>query len=80
MLTTVSTLLLDACYICCEPCADRPEVYTLHSVLVHTGYAQMGHHYTYIRPSADATNGRWAKFDDESVTLVEASEVSADTA
>jgi hypothetical protein len=40
----------------------------------------MGHHYTYIRPSADATNGRWAKFDDESVTLVEASEVSADTA
>jgi ubiquitin C-terminal hydrolase len=75
MLTTVSTLLLDACYICCATCADRPEVYSLHSVLVHRGDVHGGHYYAYIRPSADVANGQWAKFDDESVTLVDSSEV-----
>jgi ubiquitin C-terminal hydrolase len=57
--------------------ADRPDVYTLHSVLVHRGDVHGGHYYAYIRPSADAANGQWAKFDDEAVTLVEASEVGA---
>jgi hypothetical protein len=28
--------------------ADRPYVYTLHSVLVHRGDAQVGHYYAYI--------------------------------
>jgi uncharacterized UBP type Zn finger protein len=59
----------------CETCTDRPEVYTLHSVLVHRGDVHGGHYYAYIRPSADAANAQWAKFDDEAITLVDSSDV-----
>lgn len=54
------------------PTADRSvrNLYRLHSVLVHSGGVHGGHYYAFIRPSPD---GGWLKFDDEKVTLEEAS-------
>ncbi|VAI05570.1 unnamed protein product [Triticum turgidum subsp. durum] len=49
------------------PDADRSirNLYTLHSVLVHSGGVHGGHYYAFIRPTlAD----KWYKFDDERVT------------
>ncbi|XP_048570622.1 ubiquitin C-terminal hydrolase 12-like isoform X9 [Triticum urartu] len=49
------------------PDADRSirNLYTLHSVLVHSGGVHGGHYYAFIRPTlAD----QWYKFDDERVT------------
>ncbi|XP_078441990.1 ubiquitin C-terminal hydrolase 12-like isoform X1 [Wolffia australiana] len=50
-----------------SPMADRSvrNLYTLHSVLVHSGGVHGGHYYAFIRPMlAD----EWFKFDDERVT------------
>jgi ubiquitin carboxyl-terminal hydrolase 7 len=44
----------------------RPEIYQLHSVLVHSGDMHGGHYYAYIRPDSQ---GRWFKFNDEIVTV-----------
>ncbi|XP_020095661.1 ubiquitin carboxyl-terminal hydrolase 12-like isoform X3 [Ananas comosus] len=50
-----------------SPEADRRvrNVYTLHSVLVHSGGVHGGHYYAFIRPTL---SDQWFKFDDEHVT------------
>nr|ACJ04334.1 ubiquitin specific protease 12 [Nicotiana tabacum] len=50
-----------------SPDADRSvrNLYTLHSVLVHSGGVHGGHYYAYIRPTL---SDQWFKFDDERVT------------
>ncbi|XP_049403180.1 ubiquitin C-terminal hydrolase 12-like [Solanum stenotomum] len=50
-----------------SPDADRSvrNLYTLHSVLVHSGGVHGGHYYAYIRPTL---SDQWYKFDDERVT------------
>ncbi|CAN4126352.1 unnamed protein product [Withania somnifera] len=50
-----------------SPIADRSvrSLYTLHSVLVHSGGVHGGHYYAYIRPTL---SDQWFKFDDERVT------------
>nr|XP_043618417.1 ubiquitin C-terminal hydrolase 12-like isoform X1 [Erigeron canadensis] len=50
-----------------SPQADRTvrNLYTLHSVLVHSGGVHGGHYYAYIRPTL---SDQWLKFDDERVT------------
>uniref|UniRef100_A0A453K3Z1 ubiquitinyl hydrolase 1 n=1 Tax=Aegilops tauschii subsp. strangulata TaxID=200361 RepID=A0A453K3Z1_AEGTS len=49
------------------PDADRSirNLYTLHSVLVHSGGVHGGHYYAFIRPTL---SDQWYKFDDERVT------------
>eukprot|EP00252_Welwitschia_mirabilis_P016662 TRINITY_DN3688_c0_g2_i2.p1 TRINITY_DN3688_c0_g2~~TRINITY_DN3688_c0_g2_i2.p1 ORF type:complete len:1108 (+),score=261.03 TRINITY_DN3688_c0_g2_i2:336-3659(+) len=50
-----------------SPDADKNvrNLYTLHSVLVHSGGVHGGHYYAYIRPTL---SDQWYKFDDERVT------------
>ncbi|TXG58062.1 hypothetical protein EZV62_015891 [Acer yangbiense] len=50
-----------------SPDADRSvrNLYTLHSVLVHSGGVHGGHYYAFIRP---ILTDQWYKFDDERVT------------
>ncbi|KAH7547698.1 hypothetical protein JRO89_XS14G0004000 [Xanthoceras sorbifolium] len=50
-----------------SPDADRSvrNLYSLHSVLVHSGGVHGGHYYAYIRPTL---SDQWFKFDDERVT------------
>ncbi|KAK6929003.1 Ubiquitin carboxyl-terminal hydrolase 7, ICP0-binding domain, partial [Dillenia turbinata] len=50
-----------------SPEADRSvrNLYTLHSVLVHSGGVHGGHYYAYIRPTL---SDQWFKFEDERVT------------
>ncbi|KAL3620232.1 ubiquitin carboxyl-terminal hydrolase 13 [Castilleja foliolosa] len=50
-----------------SPDADRRvrNLYTLHSVLVHSGGVHGGHYYAFIRPNL---SNQWYKFDDERVT------------
>ncbi|GAB2233976.1 hypothetical protein Droror1_Dr00003207 [Drosera rotundifolia] len=50
-----------------SPDADRSvrNLYTLHSVLVHSGGVHGGHYYAFIRPTVSE---QWFKFDDERVT------------
>ncbi|KAL8483441.1 hypothetical protein ACS0TY_026223 [Phlomoides rotata] len=50
-----------------SPDADRRvhNLYTLHSVLVHSGGVNGGHYYAFIRPNLSS---QWYKFDDERVT------------
>ncbi|CAN8269436.1 unnamed protein product [Cochlearia groenlandica] len=53
-----------------SPDADKSvrNLYTLHSVLVHSGGLQGGHYYAFIRPTL---SDQWYKFDDERVTKVD---------
>ncbi|CAD6256634.1 unnamed protein product [Miscanthus lutarioriparius] len=53
------------------PDADRStrNLYTLHSVLVHSGGVHGGHYYAFIRPTLSE---QWYKFDDERVTKEDA--------
>ncbi|XP_020577037.1 ubiquitin carboxyl-terminal hydrolase 13-like isoform X2 [Phalaenopsis equestris] len=50
-----------------SPDADHSvrNLYTLHSVLVHSGGVHGGHYYAFIRPTL---SDQWYKFDDERVT------------
>ncbi|KAM0883676.1 hypothetical protein ACQ4PT_031462 [Festuca glaucescens] len=50
-----------------SPEADKSvrNLYTLHSVLVHSGGVNGGHYYAFIRPTL---SNQWYKFDDERVT------------
>ncbi|XP_076897433.1 ubiquitin C-terminal hydrolase 12-like [Bidens hawaiensis] len=50
-----------------SPDADKSvrNLYTLHSVLVHSGGVHGGHYYAFIRPTL---SDKWFKFDDERVT------------
>ncbi|KAG6533565.1 hypothetical protein ZIOFF_007440 [Zingiber officinale] len=54
-----------------SPDADRRvrNLYTLHSVLVHSGGVHGGHYYAFIRPTL---SDQWFKFDDERVTKEDA--------
>jgi ubiquitin carboxyl-terminal hydrolase 7 len=57
-----------------EPRDEKdPNIYYLHSVLVHSGSVHGGHYYTYIRPitpTGEVATQQWYKFDDESVYRV----------
>jgi ubiquitin carboxyl-terminal hydrolase 7 len=46
-----------------------PATYTLHAVLVHSGFLQGGHYTAYVRPKLD---GDWFNFDDDQVERVTA--------
>ncbi|CAA6658468.1 unnamed protein product [Spirodela intermedia] len=60
-----------------SPDADRRtrNLYTLHSVLVHSGGVHGGHYYAFIRPMLC---DKWFKFDDERVTKEDAKRASED--
>ena len=47
-------------------------VYELYSVLVHSGSAQGGHYYTYIKSFEDA---KWYNFNDSSVSEISFDEI-----
>ncbi|CAN4100824.1 unnamed protein product [Withania somnifera] len=47
-------------------------LYTLHSVLVHSGGVHGGHYYTFIQPTL---SNQWYKFDDERVSREDAKRV-----
>jgi hypothetical protein len=44
-----------------------PESFCLHSVLLHSGDAQDGHHYAYVRPAWQPEGGQWFKYEDNAV-------------
>ncbi|XP_042054028.1 ubiquitin C-terminal hydrolase 12-like isoform X1 [Salvia splendens] len=52
-------------YLSPEADSSVRNLYTLHSVLVHSGGVHGGHYYAYIRPTL---SDQWFKFDDERVT------------
>ncbi|KAJ6846627.1 ubiquitin carboxyl-terminal hydrolase 12-like [Iris pallida] len=58
-----------------SPDADRTirNLYTLHSVLVHSGGVHGGHYYAFIRPTL---SDQWYKYDDERVTKEDAKRAS----
>ncbi|CAN8237138.1 unnamed protein product [Cochlearia groenlandica] len=52
-------------YLCPDSDKSVRNLYTLHSVLVHSGGIHGGHYYAFIRPTL---SDQWYKFDDERVT------------
>ncbi|CAN4120117.1 unnamed protein product [Withania somnifera] len=52
-------------YLSPEADGSVRNLYTLHSVLVHSGGVHGGHYYAFIRPTL---SDQWYKFDDERVT------------
>jgi ubiquitin carboxyl-terminal hydrolase 7 len=52
-------------------------IYTLHSIVVHSGEFGSGHYYSYIRP--DITKNVWYRYDDDRVTLVSFQQVREDS-
>jgi len=46
--------------------------YSLHTVLVHSGFPNTGHYFAYIKPEI---NSRWLKFNDEEVKIADEYEV-----
>eukprot|EP00288_Rhodomonas_lens_P017047 CAMPEP_0177696218 /NCGR_PEP_ID=MMETSP0484_2-20121128/3864_1 /TAXON_ID=354590 /ORGANISM="Rhodomonas lens, Strain RHODO" /LENGTH=604 /DNA_ID=CAMNT_0019207177 /DNA_START=101 /DNA_END=1912 /DNA_ORIENTATION=- len=54
------------------PDPTGPPVYSLHSVIVHSGYSNMGHYVAYIRASGPPgeKGAKWYKFDDDHVSIV----------
>ena len=52
------------------PPAPKPQIYRLHSVLVHSGSAVGGHYYAFIRPVVEGAGGKWYCFDDSTVREV----------
>jgi len=70
---------LDLTDFLCDPATGEPVnppdrvLYSLHSVLVHSGGVHGGHYYSYIRPFMQHVpydEAPWFKFDDETVTKV----------
>lgn len=51
--------------------SENEAEFELHSVIVHSGDADGGHYYVFIRPGR---SNRWYKFNDSSVTLVDENE------
>jgi ubiquitin carboxyl-terminal hydrolase 34 len=53
-----------------NPAEDRPEdIFELVGVLVHTGTAESGHYYSYIRERpTDSATPTWVEFNDETVS------------
>ncbi|CAA2943437.1 ubiquitin carboxyl-terminal hydrolase 12-like [Olea europaea subsp. europaea] len=58
-------------YLLPEAGRGDKNLYTLHSVLVHSGGVHGGHYSAFIRPNL---SHQWYKFDDERVTKVDAKE------
>lgn len=54
----------------------QQDAYHVHSVFMHRGQATYGHYWIYIR---DFANNRWFKYNDETVTEVDVSEVMAES-
>lgn len=55
----------------------KPDVFQLVGVLVHSGTAESGHYYSYIRerPTADS-NGSWVEFNDSDVSKFDPSRIA----
>jgi len=75
---------LDLTEFLCDPATGEPAnppdsvLYTLHSVLIHSGPVSGGRFYSYIRPFMQHVSydeSPWLKFDDESVTKVSEDDV-----
>jgi len=58
----------DGKYLSPDADRERKNIYTLHSIVVHSGNLHHGHYYTFVRPTL---SDRWVKFDDEHVTDVD---------
>ncbi|KNC49653.1 ubiquitin carboxyl-terminal hydrolase 34 [Thecamonas trahens ATCC 50062] len=62
---------------------ERPDdyyEYRLQGILVHSGTADMGHYYSYIRDrEGDEGSARWYEFNDRSVTPFDPSEIAEQT-
>ncbi|ETN39556.1 uncharacterized protein HMPREF1541_05782 [Cyphellophora europaea CBS 101466] len=54
-----------------------PDVFELTGIIVHSGTADSGHYYSYIRqrPSADEPRGSWVQFNDSDVTVFDSSTI-----
>src|SRR5467141_3996544 len=54
-----------------------PDIFELVGVLVHSGTAESGHYYSYIRerPTADSTPS-WVEFNDSDVTKFDPSKIA----
>lgn len=55
----------------------KPDMFDLVGVLVHKGFAEHGHYYSYIRerPAAPEQSTRWVKYDDIDVTEFNSAEI-----
>ena len=54
------------------PIIKRRHTYELYAMIIHHGYsARRGHYYSLIK---HGTTGKWIKFDDEKITLIEQSD------
>lgn len=59
-----------------EPFDDKKEMaYHLHAVMIHDGYAEQGHYYSYV---FDRFLDHWWKFDDHRVSKASESQVMKD--
>ncbi|KPI39417.1 Ubiquitin carboxyl-terminal hydrolase 34 [Cyphellophora attinorum] len=58
--------------------ADESDIFELTGVIVHSGSAEIGHYYSYIRecPPATSTQGSWTQFNDADVTRFSPSEIA----
>ncbi|BDD63108.1 hypothetical protein MAP00_008050 [Monascus purpureus] len=61
-----------------EPSADVPQdIFQLVGVLVHSGTAESGHYYSYIRKRpTDGSKGSWVEFNDSDVTSFDPSNIA----
>ena len=52
-----------------SPTIKRRHTYELYAMIIHHGYsARRGHYYSLIR---HGNTGKWIKFDDEKITLID---------
>ncbi|KEF63510.1 uncharacterized protein A1O9_01488 [Exophiala aquamarina CBS 119918] len=56
---------------------DEPDTFQLTGVIVHSGTADSGHYYSYIRqrPSVKAIQDSWVQFNDQDVTVFDLSQM-----
>lgn len=53
-----------------KPQTQAPAKYTLQAAVIHTGEAQVGHYYVYVRPDPRHQPHLWIKYDDTTVQRV----------
>ena len=60
---------LDLTSCCAEGSFDpaHPPKYRLFSVIVHSGFTQVGHYYCFLRPGMGSKDAPWIKFNDDVV-------------
>lgn len=64
-------------YLSDQNTAVEPDVFQLVGVLVHSGTAESGHYYSYIRERPTAgTGGSWVEFNDSDVTKFDPSKLA----